>query len=159
MVPSATVPGSFHPIDGGPLHALPLSRRGFVAGLATALVLGPSGVVRALAPSRPLDRTPLDDLFDEPGTLLRLRGERAAITARVRSVEERAPAGPFRQVSMLLESDEAIGQDVLEVEHPERGRCPLLVVPVVHPADAPGATMVRRGRFAYQISFSRDERA
>ena len=137
----------------------PIDRRGFVAGLAVALVLGPAGMTRAFAPARRLDEMALDDLLALRGHSVRLHAEDGTAAARVRGVDERDPTGPFRQIELMLESDVALPQGVHRIEHDGTVSVPLLVVPVVHPADDPDAPSTRAGRYAYQITFVRDARA
>lgn len=124
------------------------------AGLAV-LALGPA----ALTFARRFETYDLDDLFDVRGEDLRIHGDGRSVVARVVDVTEGRRAGPYRQVSLHLESDGSLPQGVHRVEHPTGGETTLLVVPVVHPADDPNSSVRRHGAFAYQIDFVRAARA
>lgn len=136
-------------------HAL-WSRRHFVAGGIVASLVGPTAIARLLGPSTRMDVASPDDLSSDVGMPLVLHADDGrAFEATVTGVTEGTSSGPFRQISMHLESDTECPQDVYHVEHPSRGFSRLLVVPVVHPADDPAARVSRHGAFAYQITFVR----
>jgi len=132
------------------------SRRHFVAGGIAASLLGPTAIARLLGPSTRLDAAEPEDLAADVGATLVLHADDGVqLEAIVTDVTAGRRSGPYREVSIHVESDTAWPQGVYHVEHPSRGIAPLLVVPVVHPADDPMARRSRHGEFAYQITFVR----
>lgn len=133
----------------------PCSRRGFVVGGLALLALGPA----AFTFTRRLDTAPAEELLSLRGETLRIHGTSASIDALVVDAREGRRTGPYRQFSLLLESDGVLPQDVHRVETSDGDTTDLLVVPIVHPADDPDGHGQRHGAFAYEITFTRDTRA